>query len=105
LHYRLADMKVQSTTLFALCGTLPFVAARLERRVPSGTKTVIAQMFQWNWDSIATECTNFLGPAGYGYIQGCCFSIQFVVTIDRAIPVSPAQEHPQGAEWSSDYEV
>ena len=31
---------------------------------------VITQMFEWPWDSIATECTNFLGPAGYGYVQG-----------------------------------
>ena len=27
-------------------------------------------MFEWNWDSIATECTGFLGPNGYGYVQG-----------------------------------
>jgi hypothetical protein len=25
---------------------------------------VIAQMFEWTWDSIAAECTNFLGPTG-----------------------------------------
>lgn len=25
---------------------------------------VIVQMFQWNWDSIARECGEFLGPAG-----------------------------------------
>jgi hypothetical protein len=31
---------------------------------------VIAQMFEWNWDSVAAECTNFLGPAGYGFVQG-----------------------------------
>jgi hypothetical protein len=51
---------------------------------------VIVQMFQWNWDSIAEvnptvsyamhvqmlyssmitqECTQFLGPAGYGFVQ------------------------------------
>jgi hypothetical protein len=29
---------------------------------------VIVQMFEWNWDSIAAECTSFLGPAGV-YIQ------------------------------------
>ncbi|KAH9058950.1 hypothetical protein EDB83DRAFT_1015250 [Lactarius deliciosus] len=22
-------------------------------------------MFEWNWDSVAAECTSFLGPAGY----------------------------------------
>lgn len=31
---------------------------------------VIAQMFEWDWDSVATECTDFLGPAGYGFVQG-----------------------------------
>jgi hypothetical protein len=25
---------------------------------------VIAQMFEWTWDSIAAECTDFLGPSG-----------------------------------------
>lgn len=41
-----------------------------EPRTPSGAKTVIAQMFEWTWDSIAAECTDFLGPAGYGFVQG-----------------------------------
>ena len=36
------------------------------------TRDVIVEMFQWNWDSVAQECTNFLGPAGYGYVQGAC---------------------------------
>ena len=39
-------------------------------RAPSDSKQVIVEMFQWNWDSVAAECTNFLGPAGYGYVQG-----------------------------------
>ena len=34
------------------------------------TRDVIVEMFQWSWDSVAQECTNFLGPAGYGYVQG-----------------------------------
>ena len=25
---------------------------------------VIAQMFGWNWESLAQECTQYLGPAG-----------------------------------------
>ncbi|KAH9923707.1 glycoside hydrolase family 13 protein [Epithele typhae] len=45
-------------------------------------------MFQWNWDSVAAECTNFIGPAGYGYVQ-----------------LSPAMEHVQGTEWWTDYQV
>ncbi|KAG9080252.1 hypothetical protein FRC06_006894, partial [Ceratobasidium sp. 370] len=39
------------------------------KRAPSTSKKVIVQMFQWTWDSIAAECTNFLGPAGYGFVQ------------------------------------
>ncbi|KDQ58058.1 carbohydrate-binding module family 20 protein [Jaapia argillacea MUCL 33604] len=42
-------------------------------------KAVIAQMFEWSWDSIGTECTSSLGPAGYGFVQA-----------------SPAQEHVTG---------
>jgi hypothetical protein len=31
---------------------------------------VIAQMFEWTWDSVAAECASFLGPAGYAFVQG-----------------------------------
>ncbi|CAE6470959.1 unnamed protein product [Rhizoctonia solani] len=41
----------------------------IHSRAPSGSKTVIIQLFEWSWDSIAAECTNFIGPAGYGYVQ------------------------------------
>ncbi|QRW07284.1 alpha-amylase [Ceratobasidium sp. AG-Ba] len=54
---------------------------------PTTPKKVIVQMFQWTWDSIAAECTNFLGPAGYGYVQ-----------------VSPPAEHITGPEWWTDYQ-
>lgn len=30
---------------------------------------VIANLWEWNWDSIASECTSVLGPAGYGAVQ------------------------------------
>ncbi|GLW74097.1 alpha-amylase [Kitasatospora phosalacinea] len=30
---------------------------------------VIANLFQWNWNSVAAECTNVLGPKGYGAVQ------------------------------------
>jgi hypothetical protein len=42
----------------------------VESRAPSSSKTVIIQMFEWTWDSIAAECTDFIGPAGYGFVQG-----------------------------------
>ncbi|KAA1477013.1 glycoside hydrolase [Dentipellis sp. KUC8613] len=67
-------------SLFLFWGTLALAAG-------STTKPVIVQMFEWTWDSIATECTQFLGPAGYGYVQA-----------------SPAQEHIQGTQWYTDYQ-
>ncbi len=30
---------------------------------------VIANLFEWNWNSVASECTSVLGPAGYGGVQ------------------------------------
>ncbi|EST23659.1 carbohydrate-binding module family 20 domain-containing protein [Streptomyces roseochromogenus] len=30
---------------------------------------VIANLWEWNWDSVAAECTNILGPTGYGAVQ------------------------------------
>ncbi|ESK93482.1 alpha-amylase [Moniliophthora roreri MCA 2997] len=56
-------------------------------RAPSDSKTVIIQMFEWSWDSVASECTDFIGPAGYGFVQ-----------------VSPPAEHIQGSQWWTDYQ-
>jgi alpha-amylase len=42
----------------------------------SAGRDVIASMFSWNWPSIQRECTDFLGPRGYG-----------------AVKTSPPQEH------------
>ena len=36
---------------------------------PMNPKQVSVQMFQWNWDDIATECTQWLGPKGFGAVQ------------------------------------
>ncbi|KAL1661454.1 glycoside hydrolase superfamily [Schizophyllum commune] len=56
-------------------------------RAPSSDKKVIIQIFEWNWDSIAQECTDFIGPAGYGFVQ-----------------VSPPQETISGDQWWTDYQ-
>ncbi|KAJ7845120.1 glycoside hydrolase [Mycena olivaceomarginata] len=72
----------------ALATPTPFNAtANIQSRAPSGTKTVIIQMFEWTWASVAAECTNFIGPAGYGFVQ-----------------VSPPQEHITGSQWWTDYQ-
>lgn len=33
-------------------------------------KDTIVQLFEWSWDSVAAECSAFIGPAGYGFVQG-----------------------------------
>ncbi|KAG8905423.1 hypothetical protein FRB99_008969 [Tulasnella sp. 403] len=45
-------------------------------------------MFQWNWQSIAKECEDFLGPAGYGYIE-----------------VGSPIEHVKGDQWWTMYQL
>ncbi|MEU9475180.1 alpha-amylase family protein [Streptomyces sp. NPDC048191] len=54
---------------------------------PPGTKDVTAVLFEWNYASVAKECTTTLGPAGYGYVQ-----------------VSPPAEHIQGSQWWTSYQ-
>jgi len=49
--------------------------------------TVGIQMFMYNWDSIATECTSHLGPAGIDWVQ-----------------ISPPQEHVVGDQWWVHYQ-
>ena len=36
---------------------------------PNSTRDVIANLFEWNWPSVANECTTVLGPSGYGGVQ------------------------------------
>ncbi|MEV5439466.1 alpha-amylase family protein [Streptomyces sp. NPDC052682] len=54
---------------------------------PPGTKDVTAVLFEWNYASVARECTTTLGPAGYGYVQ-----------------VSPPAEHIPGPQWWTSYQ-
>ncbi|MCM1976553.1 carbohydrate binding domain-containing protein [Streptomyces sp. G1] len=53
----------------------------------NGGKKVTAVLFEWNFDSIARECTRTLGPKGYGFVQ-----------------VSPPQERIQGSAWWTAYQ-
>jgi alpha-amylase len=56
-----------------------------------GAKDVIVHLFQWPWASVASECTDVLGPKGFGGVQ-----------------VSPPQEHVvlpgRGYPWWQDYQ-
>src|SRR5690606_5594219 len=73
----------------ALLGALLLLAGCSGPPEPAATRTrdVGVQMFQWTWDAIATECTENLGPAGYGWVL-----------------TSPPQEHILGEPWWTAYQ-
>ena len=49
--------------------------------------SVGVQLFMWNWNSVAKECTSELGPAGYDWVL-----------------VMPPQEHIDGSQWWVHYQ-
>ncbi|MEU9334537.1 alpha-amylase family protein [Streptomyces sp. NPDC048290] len=71
----------------ALAAAGAFLAPGTAQASPPGTKDVTAVLFEWNFASVARECTSRLGPAGYGYVQ-----------------VSPPAEHIQGGQWWTSYQ-
>ncbi|MGX4692561.1 alpha-amylase [Streptomyces sp. JNUCC 63] len=71
----------------ALAAAASVVLASPAAASPPGTKDVTAVLFEWNFASVAKECTSTLGPAGYGYVQ-----------------VSPPAEHVQGPQWWTSYQ-
>ena len=50
-------------------------------------RTAFVHLFEWDWPSVARECEDFLGPAGYAAVQ-----------------VSPPQEHVEGPQWWTRYQ-
>lgn len=79
----IALVALLATFMTALPGTS---SDRAEAAAP-GPRDTTAVLFSWTWNAIARECTDNLGPAGYGYVQ-----------------TSPPQEHVQGSEWWTDYQ-
>ncbi|MZE77875.1 glycosidase [Streptomyces sp. SID5475] len=71
----------------AAAGLASPAATTPAQAAPPGNKQVTAVLFEWRFDSVAKECTQTLGPAGYGYVQ-----------------VSPPQEHIQGGQWWTSYQ-
>jgi alpha-amylase len=44
-------------------------AATASPPATSDGRSVIVQLFMWKWTDVAAECTNVLGPKGYGAVQ------------------------------------
>ena len=75
-----------ASLLVAACGK-----GEQQQQVPSSAIAVRAgtfvQLFEWHWPDIATECEDFLGPAGYAAVQ-----------------ISPPNEHITGPAWWTRYQ-
>ena len=65
----------------------PAAADTVPQPKPFTKGDVGLQMFGWNWNSIAKECTTVLGPAGVDWIQ-----------------TMPPQDHITGAAWWVHYQ-
>jgi alpha-amylase len=82
MRYRWSRSGIGVVALVAGLLAVPVGAAAAAVAATAGPRQVIANLFEWNWNSVAAECRDFLGPHGYGYVQ-----------------VSPPQEHVRGQEW------
>src|SRR5919197_1116081 len=55
-----------------LAGSAQGIPGGVPSRDDDGTRSrhdVIANLWEWNWPSVAKECTTVLGPKGYGGVQ------------------------------------
>ncbi|HUL10599.1 MAG TPA: carbohydrate-binding module family 20 domain-containing protein [Methylococcaceae bacterium] len=53
----------------ALLAALLFTSLHSSTSVSAAPNDVIANLWEWPWTSISGECTNVLGPAGFGAVQ------------------------------------
>lgn len=70
-------------TFFLAFSPLPAKAAT----TPIDSSSVGVQLFMWNWKSVAKECKNELGPAGYDWVL-----------------VMPPSDHLSGPQWWVHYQ-
>jgi alpha-amylase len=56
-------------TLIATSALLGVVVVPGQPAQAAAAGDVIANLWSWNWNSVASECANQLGPAGYGGVQ------------------------------------
>jgi alpha-amylase len=70
---RVAVVPLRMVVVLAMLGVSPVTPAPHPVRAADASSAadpdVIVQMFDWRWTDIAAECTNVLGPDGYGAVQ------------------------------------
>ncbi|SFA78868.1 alpha-amylase [Amycolatopsis marina] len=69
-------LSTRNRALAAIVAVLPatalltsVTAAPAAAKPQADDRGVIVNMFQWNWDSVAAECAEVLGPQGFGGVQ------------------------------------
>lgn len=55
--------------------------------IANAAPTTFVHLFEWNWQDVALECEQYLGPKGYAAVQ-----------------VSPPNEHIIGSQWWTRYQ-
>lgn len=84
-----AALALQATGSAALAAEPP-VAAGADR-------DVVANLWEWNWPSVASECTNVLGPKGYG-------AVQVAPPADSLSRLAPTEDAPVRHPWWEVYQ-
>ncbi len=84
LHSALTKLAVVA---LAVALTLTACAPTEPKPAPAGTRDAGVQLFEWNWESIGRECTDSLGPNGFGWVL-----------------TSPPNEHIVGKQWWTSYQ-
>lgn len=67
--------------------TLLLFPASLLLSFSAAAQTTFVHLFEWQWNAIASECENHLGPKGYAAVQ-----------------VSPPQKSISGSQWWTRYQ-
>src|SRR4051794_8222385 len=50
-------------------GARPLPRGHADHDASARRGDVVANLWEWNWKSVANECRDVLGPAGYGAVQ------------------------------------
>lgn len=58
-----------SVVAVVIGASVPAIALSAAHASTPNGGDVVANLFEWNWPSVAAECTNVLGPKGYGAVQ------------------------------------
>ncbi|GGM71971.1 carbohydrate-binding module family 20 domain-containing protein [Dactylosporangium sucinum] len=65
----LRTLAIVGGLVLAAALAVPLLNSDRKAEAAVGDNDVIANLWLWPWNSIASECTNVLGPAGFGAVQ------------------------------------